>query len=105
VCLACIKLTLIVCDQDEKNGKCNLPAAELCQSSKQSIDLRVSDDLRVLRVYQGRGEAEVRCRSHGAEVRAPSLGVLSAVRYSLSNGSEGLCDWGRTRRCLWARQT
>jgi len=31
----------------------------------------MSDDLRVLRVGQGRGEAAVRCRRHDVEIGAP----------------------------------
>jgi len=70
-CLICKQLTLVVCDQDDKKGQGNLPAAEFCQSSEQSIYLRVSDNLSVLRVGQGRGEAPVRCRSHDVEIGAP----------------------------------
>lgn len=60
-------LTLIVCDQDKQKRYGNLPAAELAEFSKQSIYLGVSDDLRVLRIGQGRGEGDVRSGGHGVE--------------------------------------
>jgi hypothetical protein len=83
------KLTLIVRDQDEQEGQGNLPAAELTKSSKQSINRRVSDDLRVLCIGQGRREADVGGRSHDVEFGGkPSLGVLSAVRSRTSIGDE-----------------